>query len=125
MLLPELEVDLLAGGLLASLLDVSGSDAGTAEIDADVGLETALEAVDVSAVDDSVAQGTEELAEVRAAKVGAALELGEGIFIGADGVEDDVVCGVDVDLLGEVGVDAQELVAVVGGSAEILGLERG
>lgn len=52
---------------------------GAAKVDADRGPHAALEAVEVGPVEDAVAHGGEEAAEVGAAKVGAGPELGQGV----------------------------------------------
>lgn len=69
MLLPELEVDLLARSLLTRLLDVPRRNVGSAEVDSDLGPKRALEAVHVGAVQDAVAHTAQQALEVGAAKV--------------------------------------------------------
>lgn len=123
MLLPELEVDLLARSLLTRLLDIPRCNVGSAEVDSDFCPERALQAVHVGAVQDAVAHAAEQALEVGAAKVCSRLELGEGILVSADGVEHNVLRGVGIHLLSEICVDAQKLVTV--GAAERLGFERG
>lgn len=125
MLLPELEVDLLALGLTTRLLDVASGHCRSAEVDSDVGAQRALETAHVGAVDNAVAHAAEQAVEVWAAKVGARLELGQRILVSADRVEDNVLCRVGVDLLREVRVDAQELVLIVAARTHRLRFERG
>ena len=84
MLLPELEIDLLACRFLACLFDTPCCSVGAAEVDSNVGPESAFQTVDVGAVNDTVTHATEEAGEVGTAKVGSGFELGEWILVGSD-----------------------------------------
>jgi hypothetical protein len=123
MLLPELEVDLLARRLFTRALDIASRNVGSAEVDSDLGPERALQAVHVGAVEDAVAHTAQETLEVWATKVRSRFEFGEGILVCADRVEHNVLRRVGVHFLRQVRVDAKELVAVC--AAEGLGFERG
>lgn len=92
----------------------------TAEIDTDSRLHAALEAIDVRAVQDTLSHAVEYPREVGAPEVGAGLELGQGVVVGADAVEDDVLRRVHVELLREERVDLEELDAVASGDARRL-----
>ena len=123
MLLPKLELDLRNGSLPASPLDVPSRHARPAKVNPDLGLQAAFHPGNVTLIEDAVAHGRQQPREMRPPKVGPGLELGEGILVGADRVEHDVVGGVHVDLLGEVGVDPQKVLAASAGPAQALGLE--
>jgi hypothetical protein len=123
MLLPELEVDLLARRLLTRALDIASRNIGSAEVHSDFGAERAFQAVHVGTVKDAVAHTAQEALEVRAAKVCSRFEFGEGILVCANRVEDNVLRRVGIHFLRQVCVDAQELVAVA--AAEGLRFERG
>jgi len=123
MLLPELEVDFLARGHLTRLLDIPRRNVGSAEVYSDFCPERALEAVHVGAVQDAVAHTAEQALEVGTTKVGPRLEFGQRILVGTNRVEHNVLRSVGIHLLREVGVDAQELVAI--GAAQGLRFERG
>jgi hypothetical protein len=123
MLLPELEVDLLALGLLTRIANIARRNTGSAEVHTDLGPERALQTVHVRAVQDAVAHATQQTREVGAAEVGARLEFGKRILVRADRVKNNVLRSVDVHFLRKVRMDAQELVAV--GAAEGLRFERG
>ena len=86
------------------------------------------QALHVGAVDETVADSSEETLIIGAAKVGAALELGEWVGVGAHAVVDDVLLGVEIKLAGQVGVDAEEFfafLALEGRCIDGLLLERG
>lgn len=121
-LLPELKVDLLARRLLTRLLDIPCRDIWSAEIHTHVCPQRALQPVHICAVQQPVAHAAQQTREVGTPEVRSALELSEGILICADRVQDDVLRGVCVHLLCQVGVDTQELVAVA--LADGLGFER-
>lgn len=104
------------------------SHRGTAEVNTDCRPRVALQAVDIRPVQNAIPHRCEQLVEVRPAKVRARLQLGQGVDRGTHGVEHDVVRSVDVELLGEVGVDLEELDAGASGDLGSLGallLERG
>ena len=124
MLLPELEIDLLARRLLTRLLDIARRNTGAAEIHPDIRAQRALQAAHVAAIHDAVAHAAQQLGEIGPPEIRAALQLRQRILVRADRVEDDVVRRVDVDALGEVGVDAQEVGAVGAGLAHALGFEQ-
>ena len=151
MFFPESEEDLADGGLLARLFDITGckednllapfrsstrvggrnaeltSCGRTTEVDTDRGTH-ALEAVDVSPVKDTITHHLKDLGEVGATEVRARLEFSQRIEISTDGVEHDVLRRVHIELLGEVGVDLEELHATATGNAGglvTLSLERG
>jgi len=124
MLLPELEIDLLARRLLTRLLDIARRDIRAAEIHPDIRAQRALQAAHIAAIHDAVAHATQQPGEIGPPEIRAALQLRQRILVRADRVEDDVVRRVDVDALGEVGVDAQEVGAVGAGRAHALGFER-
>lgn len=89
---------------------------------------TALQAIQVRPIQDTIPHAREQLGEVGPTKVGARLQLGQRVAIGSHGVQNDVVCGVDVELLGQVRVNLQELDARASRHASRLGrllLERG
>lgn len=111
-LLPELEVHLLTCRLLTRLLNVPGRNVRPAEVHTDICLQRALQPVHVRAVQQAVAHAAQQAGEVRTTEVGPGLELGEGILVGTDRVEDNVLRCVGVHFLRQVCVDAQELVAV-------------
>lgn len=127
MFLPEREVDLASGRLLGSSLDIACCSIGSTEVDTNVGLDSTLQTVQVGAVGDTISHALEEASEVGTSKVSSGLEFGERINIGTNTVQHDVVGSVVVELLGEVGVDLQELVTIatrkVGGFLR-LSLER-
>jgi len=125
MLLPELEVDLLARRHLARLLDIPSRRVGTAEVHSHVGPQRALETAHICPVNDAVAHAAEQASKVWTAEVGAGLEFREGILVRAHRVEDDILRSVGINLLREIGVDAQELVAFSAWAAQRLCLERG
>ena len=60
-------------------------------------------------VENAIAHRTQQLVEIRTAKVGAAAQLGEWIALRTDGVEHDVLRSIGVDALGEIGVDLEEV----------------
>lgn len=100
----------------------------SAEVDTDRGAHAALETIQICAIHDTIAHIGEEAIEVGTAKVGAGAEFGQGIGVGADAVQHDVLSRVDVELLGEIGVDLEEFDARVAGDARgLVGLvlERG
>lgn len=111
-LLPELEVHLLTCRFLTRLLDIPGRNVRPAEVHTDIRLQRALQPVHVRAVQQAVAHAAQQAGKVRTTEVGPGLELGEGILVGADRIEDNVLRGVGVHFLRQVGVDAQELVAI-------------
>src|SRR5687767_5297959 len=100
------------------------SHGGAAEVHADSCPDAALETVHVGAVEDAVAHGLEDAGEVGATEVGARLELRQGVVVGANAVEDDVLLRVRVELLREVRVDLEELDAVAPRDARGLGALR-
>lgn len=120
-LLPEPEAHLTAAGSLGRLLDVTSSSRGTAEINTDRRPHVALEAVEISPVLDTLAHALEDAAKVGTTKVCPRLELSQGINRAADRVEHNVLGGVHVELLGEIGVDLEELDAAGTGDAGGLG----
>lgn len=129
MLLPEPKLDPLPTARLASPLDIPRRSIGPAEINPHIRSDfllalPRLHIPHVIPVHDAIPQRGEQLLEIRASKVGPAAELGEGVALGADAVEHDVVGLVDVHALGEVGVDAEE-VAVVGEGLVLEGGEQG
>lgn len=100
----------------------------TTEVNTDCRPCTALQAVQVCPVQDTVPHTSEQFREVGTTEVCAGLELGQRVAIGSHGVQHDVVGRVDVELLGQVGVDLQELNTRAAGHASSLGgllLERG
>lgn len=123
MLLPELEVHLLACRGLAGLPDRPRRRIGTTEVHTDVCSQRALQTAHVAAIQDAIAHATQQAREIGTTKVGTGLKLSEGILVGAYRVQHDVVRRVDIDLLGEVGVDAQELIAIA--AAHGLRFQRG
>lgn len=122
MFLPEAKPHLPPRRILGRPLDIPGGGVGPAEIHPDVRLQAALQPADVRAVHDAVAHGAEEAVEIGAAEIGAGAEFGERVLGGADAVEVDVGGGVNVHLLGEIGVDPQELRARARVSGRGLGL---
>lgn len=125
MLLPELELNLARRHVVACLPDVPRRLAGTAEVHTDTRLDARLQTGHVSPVQDAVTHAREQLLEVGATEVGPAAQLGERVLVCADGVEDDVLRSGRVQALGEVGVDAQEVVAVAATLLQGLRLEGG
>ena len=111
MLFPEPKPDILPLGINIPrrLPDIPRRGIRSAEIDSDVGFQVPFQATHIAPVQDAILHRREQLLEVRAAKVRARLELREGIDVRADAVEVDVGGGVEVEALGEVGVDAEEL----------------
>jgi hypothetical protein len=112
MLLPELKVHLLARSLLTRHLDIPRRNTGPAKVHTHLRPQRALQPIHIGTIQNAIAHATQQAREIRASKVRATLELGEGIFVGTDGVEHNVLRGVDVHFLRQVRVDAQELVAV-------------
>lgn len=101
---------------------------GTTEVYTDGCAHAALETAQVRPVEDAVAHGGKELCKVGPPKVGARLEFGEGVDLGTDRVEHDVLRGIHVELLREVGVDLEKLDTVAAGALcrlVRLRLERG
>lgn len=92
-----------------------GQEEHTTEINSDIRLHLALQPAQIGPVQNALAHALEQAAEIGPAKVRAALQLGQRVEDAADAVQHDVLRRVDVQLLREVGVDAQELVAVVAG----------
>ena len=128
MLLPESKVDVPRARRPRGAPDAPGGDVGAAEVDADVGPQVPAQAAHVAPVQDAVPHGAEQPLEVGPPEVGPRPQLGQGVLVGAGGVEHDVGLGVGVHLLGQVGVDAQELGALglaLGGGLGRLLLERG
>lgn len=82
---------------------------GTAKVDTDGSPQATLQTAEVGAIEDTVAHGGEELAKVGAAKVGTGLEFCQGIDLSTNAVQDDVLCGIHVELLCQIGVNFQEL----------------
>lgn len=89
----------------------------TAEVDTNGCPVCTLQAIQVCPVQDTVPHPQEELVKVRPAKVRARLQLSERVDFGTNGVENNVVGCVNVQLLGQVGVDLQELHAGAAGQA--------
>ena len=124
MLLPKLKLHIRPAHLPARLADVARGLVRPAKVHAHVGAQAAVQATaagHVRPVQDPVAHRREQLGKVRAAKVCARVQLGERVLFRPDGVEHDVVGGVDVHLLGEVGVDAQKVFAAGGRCARVPG----
>ena len=112
MLLPEFEADVPRLDRLARPLDIPRGDIRSTEVDPDLGLQVPFQPAQIPPGRNLIPHGGEQALEVRASEVGAGFEFRQGVDGGADGVEGDVEGGVDVEFLGEVGVDAQELVVV-------------
>jgi hypothetical protein len=123
MLLPELEVNLLASSLLTRLVNIPCCNIGSAKVHTDFCPKRALEAIHVGAIEDTIAHTTQQALEIRSAKIRPRLEFSEGILVRTHRVEHNVLRGVCIHFLREIGVDAQELVTVV--AAKGLGFERG
>ena len=127
MLLPELEAHIPRTNRLCRLPNIPRRAIRSTKVDAHLRLQVALQPTEIPARRDFIPHGGKQPLEVGSPEIGAGLELGEGIEGVADGVEGDVEGGVDVEFLGEVGVDAEEgfvcffAVGVLGG----LGFERG
>lgn len=100
----------------------------TTEVYTDSRLHAALQTVEIRPVQDSVPHRREQLGEVGAAEVCASLELSKRIVIGTNRVEHNVVRRIDIQLLGQVSVNLQELNTGAAGNTGRLGrllLERG
>ena len=113
---------------LTSLLDTPGRHIRPAEINPDIRPDRTIQATaHIRTIANTLAHPLKQALEIRTAEVGTGLEFGEGIVGGADGVEDDVGGGVEVEVLGEVGVDSEELDASGPGRrrGRRLRLERG
>jgi hypothetical protein len=78
----------------------------TTEVNTDVRLHITLQSAQVCTIQDTVPHATEQLVEIWTAEVCAGLQLGQGIYVCANAVEHDVLCGIEIKLLCEVGVDA-------------------
>ena len=106
--LPESEPDIPRTRRFASSLDTPRCGTGTAEIHSDIRPQCTFETAHVSLIGETIAHSAKEALEIRTTKICSGLEFGEGIDLGANGVEVDVGGGVAVELLGEVCVDAKE-----------------
>lgn len=89
----------------------------TTEVNTDVRPHVTFESVQVRPIQDSFPHTGEQPSEIRTAEVGACLEFGKGVNIRANTVQDNVLRGIEIEFLGEVGVDSQKLAAVVARSA--------
>ena len=108
MLLPELEPHIPGADRFSRLPDIPRRTIRSTKVDADVGLEVPFQPTKIPPCGDFIPHCGEETLKVWPAKVGPGFEFGERIDGVADGVEGDVEGGVDVEFLGEVGVDPQE-----------------
>ncbi len=79
------------------------------EVNSDCRAHAPLKAIQVGPVENALLHRSKQPLEVGATKVGAGLQLGKRIHLGTDAVEDDVLCCVHVEFLGQVRVDLQEL----------------
>jgi len=122
MLLPKLEIDLLTCRRFTRTLNIPRRNIGTTEIDTHIRAQRTLQTADIRTIHNAITHPTQQAREIRATEICACLQLSQGIFIRAYGIQDDVLRCVGVDFLGEVGVDAEELVAVGAGFG--LGFER-
>ena len=110
MFLPKPKPDVRYRRCLTSLLDAPGRHIRAAEINPDVRPQRALQpTAHIRMIENTIPHTRKQPLEIRTAKVRAGLEFGQGIVGGADGVEDDVSGGVEVEALGEVRVDLEEL----------------
>ena len=129
MLLPKPKPNIPARHALASPANPPSRDVGPAEINADIRAQRALEATaQIAMIQNAIAHAGEQPLEIGTAEIGAGFEFGEGIVGGADGVEHDVGRGVEIEPLGQVGVDFQEFDsrgAWRGCRGRRLGFERG
>lgn len=123
MFLPKLELDLMGRHLLCSPLDISSCGIWPTEVDTHLCGDIALQPREIRLIQKPIPHGHEETLEVRATKVGAAPEFRERVDVRANGVEVDVGGGVLVETLGEVGMDAKELLPTSGRGGGLL-LER-
>lgn len=118
MLLPESKSHVRHRRRLTSLLDGPSNRIGPAEVNADIRPQRAVQAAaQIRVIEDAIAHAGKQALEIGTAEVGAGLEFGEGIVGGADGVEDDVGGGVEVEALGEVSVDLEKFDAGAGRAA--------
>lgn len=115
MLLPELKVHLLARRHLASLPNIPRRRIRTTKVNTDIRPQRTLQPTHVRPIQDAITHSSKQFREIRASEISPRFQLSEWIFIRAYGIQHDVLSCVDVDFLGEVSVDAQELV-VAGGT---------
>jgi hypothetical protein len=69
MLLPELEVNLLASSLLTRLMNIPRRNVRSAKVHTDLCPKRALQAIHVGAIQDTIAHTAQQALEIRAAKV--------------------------------------------------------
>lgn len=109
MLLPEAELDFHGCDLLACSLDISRSHAGPAKVDTDVRAQGTIEPTKVSPVVDALTDGRKDFGKVWTSELSSGPQLGKWINLSTDTVEHDVLCGVDIQLLCEVGMYPEEI----------------
>lgn len=113
-LLPELELHILARRRMGSLANLARRRIRPAEVHPDLGLEP-MQARHIRLVLETVAHSREEAAPIGPSEVRAALQLRQRIKVLPDGVEVDIRGGIVIQPLREIRVDPQELRAALAG----------
>jgi len=112
MLLPELKVDFLARRILTRLLDIPRRDIRPTKVHPDIRPQRALQPPNISPINNPIPHPAKQSREIRAPKIRTSLELGKRILVRTNAVQHNVLRGIGVHFLSQVGVDAEELVAV-------------
>lgn len=122
MFLPKSKSHFLPIRLLSRPLNLLRRRIRPAEINPHVRLQTPLQPANIPPIHDPIPHRREKFLEIRSPKICSGLQLGERIFGRTNAVKVDVGRGVDIHLLSEVGVDAEELGAGTRIGGSVLGL---
>ena len=107
--LPKREIDLVTTRPLTSGLDYPGAAIRTTEVDADVSFQSPLQSRDICLIEDTITHSEEQLCEIGSSEVSTTGQLRERVLVRPDRVQDDVLCRVEIERLGEVCVNTEEL----------------
>lgn len=121
-LLPKLKLDLLNRRLLARLFDISRRHIRPAEVHSYIRLASLIQARQVRLIQDPLPHRHKQTIEIGTSEIRSTRQLSQGILIRAYRVQNDVLCGVGIHLLRQIGVDPEELVGIGATSTHALAL---